>query len=103
VPIIGRSKCPGGVAAGEFVGAGGKQEVAGHRAQLGAVGVALVVHRQRLVARAGIHAEADMRHRIGLAVAPCREIGAHHRRVGALAFEIGDVIVLQRHPDGDVR
>src|SRR5216684_5484786 len=34
-------KMPGGVAPGEFVGAGGKQEIAGNRAQLGAVGVAL--------------------------------------------------------------
>ncbi len=42
----------GRIAAGELVGAGGKQEVAGHRAQLRAVGVALIVHRQRLVARA---------------------------------------------------
>ena len=84
---------PGGIASGEFVGAGGKQEVAGDRAQFGAVGIALVVHRQRLVARAGIHAEPDMGHRIGFAVAPRRQIGAHHHRVGALALEIGDVIV----------
>src|ERR1700737_1374644 len=40
---------PGGVAASEFVGAGGKQEVAGNRTQFGAIGVALIVHRQRLV------------------------------------------------------
>src|SRR5664279_4502428 len=37
-------KVPGGVAAGEFIGAGGEQEIARHRAQLGTVGVALVVH-----------------------------------------------------------
>ena len=39
-----------------------------------------------------------MRHRIGFAVTPCREIGAHHGRVGALALQISDVIVLERHP-----
>ena len=41
----------GGVAPGEFVRAGREQEIAGDRADLGAVGVALVVHGQRLVAR----------------------------------------------------
>jgi hypothetical protein len=35
-----------------------------------------------------------MRYRIGLAVAPRRKIGAHHHRVGALALEIGDIVIL---------
>jgi len=54
-------------------------------AQLGAVGVALVIHRQRLVARPGIHAEPDMGDGVGLAVAPGSEIGLHYGSIGALA------------------
>ena len=85
------------IAAGEFVGAGREQEIAGDGTNFRAVGVALVIHRQRLVARAGIHAEADMRHRIGLPVAPGGEIGTHHRGIRALAFQLDDIIVLQCH------
>ena len=96
-------KMPGGVAAGELVGAGGKQEIAGDGAQLGAVGIALVVHRKRLVAGAGVHAEPDMGHRIGFAVAPCRKIGAHHGGVGAVALQIRDVIVFSVILTGEVR
>src|SRR5436190_783677 len=57
---------PRGVAPGELVRAGGEQEIAGNRADLGAVGVALAVHRQRLIARLSVEAEADMRHRVGV-------------------------------------
>jgi len=90
---------PGGVAAGEFIGAGGEQKIAGDGAQFGAVAVALVVHRKRLVARPRVHAEADMRYGIGLAVPPCRKIAAHQFGIGALARKLGDVIVRQRHCD----
>jgi hypothetical protein len=40
-----------------------------------------------------------MRHRIGLTIAPGREVGAHHRGIGPLTFQIGDVVVLQYHLD----
>ncbi len=43
----------GGVAAGELVGAAGEQEIAGDGADFGPIGVAPVVHGERLVARLG--------------------------------------------------
>jgi len=93
VPIMGKSKCPAGIAPGKFVGTGGKQEVAGNGAQLGAVGIALVVHCQRLVACAGFMPNPTWdTHR--LRGRPTREIGARNHIASApFAFEIGDVIV----------
>src|SRR5947209_8293156 len=75
VKLYGRShhrqvKMTRGVTAGKFVRAGREQEVARDGANLGAVGIALVVHRQRLITRARVHAEADMRHGVGLAITP---------------------------------
>ena len=83
---------PRGVAAGELVGAGGEQEVAGDGADLGAVGVALVVHGERLVARLRVNAEADMGNGIGVAVISGGEIAAHQLGVGAVALDARDVV-----------
>src|SRR5579862_9923054 len=64
------------MAAGDFVGAGGVEEIAGEGALLGAVDVALVIQGQRIPARAGVHAPADVRYRVGLAVSPGGEVFA---------------------------
>src|SRR3974390_3660788 len=88
-----------GIPSRNLVRAGGKQKVSRDGSQLSAIGVALIIHGQRLVTRAGIHAKTDMRHRVSFSVSPSGEIATHHRGVCAFTFEIDHIVVLQSHLD----
>ena len=92
-----------GEAPGELVGAGRVEEIAGERAQLGAVALALIVHRERLVAGARVHAPADVRGGVGLAVAPGGEVAAHQLGIGPLPLDRHHVVALDPERDAAVK
>src|SRR5690606_28859650 len=82
-----------GETAGKLVGAGREQEVAGVGTDFRTIGVALIVHGQRLISSVLVHAEPNMRNGVGLAIAPGGEIASHQFGVGAIALDRGDIVV----------
>src|SRR5262252_9007837 len=89
---------PEGVASRDLIGPGRVQEVAGEGALLGAVDVTSVVHGERVPARAPVQAPADVRDRVGLAIAPGSEILAHQVSVEACTFDACHVVRFDREP-----
>ncbi len=90
---------PRGIAPRELVRPGREQEVAGHRAQLRTVGVALAVHGKRFVASLLVEPVADMTDRISLLVAPRRKIAPHQLRIDARAIDLRHVVRFDHQPN----
>src|SRR5262249_36251014 len=88
------------VPARNLVGAGGVKEVPGEGTQLRSVEIALVVHRHGVPARGGIHAPAEVAHRVGLAIAPSGEVAPHQLRIDAVPSHLCYVVSVDRQAYG---
>ena len=102
----GQIEMTSSVAAGELIGAGGKQEVSGDCAEFRAIGVALVVHRQRQAERLRERlqeiADPEQRRVVGVLVGHVRRKHRHgtelvwrevRRRVEGEGDRLGEVFV----------
>jgi hypothetical protein len=90
----------GAVPTGHLVGARRVQEVAGERAQLGAVRVGLVVERERLPPARPVETPADVADGERVRLVPRGEVRREQLDVEAVARDVGDPVVRDRAGDG---